>query len=380
MTIAIDGYEANQLHRVGIGEYAYQIIRELYALSLQKDKSHLNFRIYLPEKPLADMPEPTQTWKYIVRSPKRFWTFLALPYSLHIDKPKASVVFSPTHYVPRFVDMPKVMSIMDVSYLYFPELFRKKDLYQLKEWTKHSVDHAAYVFTISEFSKNAIIKEYKYPHERIIVTYPGMREGKKITMNTVSQIKEKFSIHKPYLLSVGTLQPRKNYERLIEAFSQVVTIADYKDYELVIVGKKGWLYEEILEAPKRYNVDTQVKFLDYVADDDLPALYASAECFALPSLYEGFGLPALEAMANDCPVVVSNVSSLPEIVGDAGILVDPNSASDIARGIQQALQEKNTKEGKTRIVKGQKRVKSFSWQESAKKTLEILEQVGSGGS
>src|SRR3990172_8238262 len=156
MVIAIDGYEANIEKRVGISRYAYEIIRWLY----QINENHI-FRIYLPENPIGDLPAETPSWKYIVRRPKKLWTYFGLPIALLIDSPQAKVVFSPTHYIPRFTSIPRVMSIMDLSYIRYPVLFRQKHLYQLVHWTRNSVMHADIIFTISEFSKHDIIVEYK---------------------------------------------------------------------------------------------------------------------------------------------------------------------------------------------------------------------------
>ena len=144
----------------------------------------------------------------------------------------------------------------------------------------------------------------------------------------------------------------------------------------VIVGKKGWLYDEILKSPKKFGVESSVRFLDFVDDHDLPALYKKALCFALPSLYEGFGLPVLEAMAYSCPVVISNVSSLPEIAGNAGVYVEAENVQSIADGIHKTILEIQSAEGKKRIKAGLEQVKKFSWENAAKKTLEILEKVG----
>jgi glycosyltransferase involved in cell wall biosynthesis len=176
-----------------------------------------------------------------------------------------------------------------------------------------------------------------------------------------------------YILSVGTLQPRKNFARLIEAFSSISS--KYPNLSLVIVGKKGWLYEEILAAPKKHEIETRVKFLDFVADKELPALYKNAKVFALPSLYEGFGLPVLEAMSYGCPVVVSRTSSLPEIAGEAGIYVDPEDAESIAKGLAEALEGKSRDE---RAGAAKVQVAKFTWEKAAKQTLEVLEKVGRG--
>ncbi len=359
MKIAIDGYEANVGNRVGIGRYAYEIIRHLNAIS-----SDHSFRVYLPQAPLQDMPKESPNWKYRIAGPKKLWTFVGLPLALTLDRPKPDVIFSPTHYVPRWVNIPRVMAIMDVSYLEYPQMFRPRDLHQLVNWTAYSTRVARAILTISEFSKRAIIKAYKVPKERIVVTYPG------VTMPTT---KTKVNTLGDYILSVGTLQPRKNFVRLVEAFSTIAP--QYSGLSLVIVGKKGWLYEDILAAPKKFEVEDRVKFLDFVGDNELPALYKNAKVFTLPSLYEGFGLPVLEAMSYGCPVVVSKTSSLPEIAGEAGIYVDPEDVESIARGLVDALEGKSA-EVRSRAAKVQ--VAKFTWEKAAKQTLEILEKVGKG--
>jgi len=260
------------------------------------------------------------------------------------------------------------MAIMDLSYLKFPGMFKPKDLYQLREWTAYSANRAAKIFTISEASKNDIIKWYHVPERNIVVTYPGFH---------MSDPKKPVG-EKNYILSVGTLQPRKNYVRLIEAFGIFLkkNKQKFSDLKLLIIGKKGWLYEDIFEAPKKFGVQDRVKFLDFVPDADLPAYYRNALCFALPSLYEGFGLPVVEAMSYGCPVVVSNVSSLPEIAGKAAVYVDPGSAGSIAEGILTAVRQRNLIQGKNRIKAGETQVKKFTWQKAAKQALEVLEKVG----
>ncbi len=367
MIIAVDGYEANVQNRVGIGRYAFEILTHLHEIV---DVSRHSVRIYLPSPPFPDMPKAMAGWKYCVIGPRKFWTFIGFPKALFWDKPAANVIFSPTHYAPRFVHIPSVISIMDLSYLYFPEMFRVKDLHQLVHWSAYSIRHASKILTISESTKHAIMEAYKVPEHRIIVTYPGFT---KLSMVEGDVIK-KYQLPPRYILSVGTIQPRKNYVRLMEAFVQVQK--KNPDITLVIVGKKGWLYEEILAAPKKFGIEKNVIFLDFVPDSDLPALYKHALCFALPSLYEGFGLPVLEAMAYRTPVVVSNVSSLPEIAGKAGIYVDPQDVESIAKGLETAVAEREKKSGKERIAAGLIQVKKFTWEAAAKQTLEVLEEVG----
>lgn len=379
MIIAIDGYEANVPRRVGIGRYAYELLVSIHTiLQSRLGPSPIpSVRVYLPSTPLDDMPSESARWSYRIVKPKRFWTFMGLPFSLLTDEPRADMIFSPTHYMPRFINIPRVIAIMDLSYLVYPNMFRQKDLHQLTAWTKYAVARAASIVTISQYTKNAIMEAYQVPQNRITVTYPGFSRMNAVTGVTKDEIMKKYRIRSRYILSVGTIQPRKNYVRLIEAFSRLLKENKGNDgLELVIVGKKGWLYEETLETPEKFGVKDRVKFLDFVPDSDLPALYTHAHCFALPSLYEGFGLPVLEAMAYGCPVVISDSSSLPEIAGKAGIYVQPDDVTSITQGLMTALSERNQKIGKLRIQEGLRHVKKFSWESAARQTLAILEEVG----
>lgn len=390
MIIGIDGNEANVKNRVGVGEYSLQLLRQLKEFSI----FNFQFQIYLKKAPLPDLPLAGEGWKYKVFGPKKFWTQIALPLNLCLGRPRPDVFFSPTHYAPRFCPVPSVISIMDLSFFKFPEMFKKKDLAQLKSWTAYSVKKAARILTISQASKNDIIKHYKVPEEKIVVTYPGYKKDtrilrykdinqdtgilgyKDIKMN-IEKIKAKYKIKGDYILYVGTLQPRKNLKRLIKAFREVRgqrSEIKGRGLTLVICGKKGWLYDEIFQKVKELNLEKNVVFTGYVPNEDLPALYKGAKCFVLASLYEGFGIPVLEAMSFGCPVVISNVSSLPEIGGRAAIYVDPYDVKDIARGIIEVL-EFNDSNYQTLVKKGLAQAKKFSWEKCAKETLKVLEEA-----
>ncbi len=369
MIIGIDGNEANVGTKVGIGQYAFELLKQFEKFKNPNNKFH----VYLKDKPNGEMPNESDNWRYQIVGPRKLWTQIGLPIRLFAERKKPDVFFSPTHYAPRFSPVPTVISIMDLSYEYFPELFNKDDLYQLKNWTRYSARKAAKILTISKASKNDIMKLYGVPEEKIVVTHLGVRQELSIKNKELSMdyIEKKYNVTKPYVLFVGTLQPRKNIERLIEAFSKLVS--SNADLELVIIGKKGWLYEPILEAPKKYKVENQVKFLDFVPDEDMPAFYQNAECFVLPSLYEGFGLPVLEAMRYDCPVLTSNISSLPEAGGDAALYFNPEDVDDIAQIIEKVLTDKKLKSDM--VKKGREQIKKFSWEKTAKQTLQVLEEV-----
>ena len=372
MKIGVNGYEAviprfgydkntGLPLRVGSAEFAFRLIKEF-----AKNNDH-NFFIYTPVEPSKDLPRETNSFKYIVFKSKKLWTMLGLSKKIYKDKNNLDVFFSPTHYLPLFSVVPSVVSIFDLSYLKYPELFKKKDLYQLKIWGRYSIKRAKAVITISESSKNAIIEEYKLASDKVHVVYPGIKELINNREINMTDLQKKYGIKKNFILFVGTIQPRKNIARMVEAISQI------PELELIVVGKKGWQYEGILDSPRKFGVENRVKFLEFVPDEELSELYKNAICFVLPSLYEGFGLPILEAMKYGCPVVTSNTSSLPEAGGDAALYFDPEDSSDIAEKIKKLLSDDKLREDM--IEKGYKQAKKFSWEKAAKEALHVLKEV-----
>src|SRR3989344_495386 len=254
MVIGINAYEAvvprfgydratGLPNRVGSSEFCFQLLTALSIIDKQNE-----YFIYLPINPASDMPAETKNWHYEVIKGRTLWTLIALSKKLFFDKEKPDVFFSPTHYLPFYVTYPSVVSILDVSYLHFPKLFKKRDLYQLKLWGKFSVGKAKKIITISKSSKNDIIKAYNVSEKKVAVVYPGIKQVSSIEhpVLSMSDLSKKFGIKGDYILFVGTLQPRKNVERLIEAFAKLVSSNKYKvegvnDLSLVIVGKKGWM-------------------------------------------------------------------------------------------------------------------------------------------
>ena len=368
MIIGIDANEANVTDRVGISEYAYQVLTKFYEFRKGGNNSH-SFVIYLKSPPLDVLPDKTDWWSYKIVKPAKLWTQIGMPINMIMPGKKPDVFLTLTHYLPRILRMPSVVSVMDLSYLHFPETFRKNDLYQLTEWTKYSVKKASKVITISNSSKDDIIKYYKIPEKKVSVVHLGLKD---LPMESSSRDLSKFGVTKKFILFVGTLQPRKNIESLVEAYSLLPKNLR-SQYQLVIVGKKGWLYEDILNSPEKFGVVDEVLFLDYVTDEDLPHFYKQAEVFVLPSLYEGFGLPILEAMRYGCPVATSNVSSLPEAGGDAAEYFDPNDVMDISNTIKKILEDSGLR--KKMIEKGNEHYKKFTWDKAAKEVLKVVEQT-----
>jgi glycosyltransferase involved in cell wall biosynthesis len=374
MRIGIDGNESNVDDRVGSGMYAYQLIKHLYELDTWNE-----YTIYLKATPVLDMPRERKGWKYKVCGPEKLWTQFALPLQLYLDGAKLDVFFTPGHYAPRFSPVPTVVSILDLAYMKFPEYFKKSDLMQLKSWTKYSASNAKHIITISESSKRDVVSFYKVPADRVTVTYIGYdtETFHPVTdQSKINAVLQKYGFQQPYILYLGTLQPRKNIVRLIQAFKDLIEQEKYSNLglKLVIVGKKGWMYQEILEEAKKLHIDDIVIFTGYVNDDEKPALLSGALMYCLPSLYEGFGIPVLEAMACGTPVVVSQISSLPEVVGEYGVLVDPYNVKSISGGLKLLVKDAELRESMRQ--KGLQWVKHFDWMNTARTTLGILEKVG----
>jgi glycosyltransferase involved in cell wall biosynthesis len=374
MRIGIDGNEANITDRVGSGMYAYQLIKHLYEFDTWNE-----YTIYLKNKPVVDMPPARKNWKYCVFGPPKLWTQFALPLKLVIDGRRLDVFFTPGHYAPRFCPCPTVVAILDTAYLKFEEYFKKSDLMQLKSWTKYSIKKSAHILTISESSKKDIVKFYGIPPQKITVTYIGYdtETFKPVTdQNRIHEVLSKYNFKQPYILYLGTLQPRKNIVRLIQAFKELVSQENYSQMglKLVIVGKKGWLYHEIFAEVTKLGMEDVVIFTGYVNDDERPVLLSAALIYTLPSLYEGFGIPVLEAMACGTPVVVSQISSLPEVVGEYGVLVDPYSVKSISGGLKLLVKDTHLREQMQK--NGLKWVQQFDWMHTARTTLGVLERVG----
>jgi len=368
MVIGIDINEANIGQRVGVNQVAYATFKALVAAVGSEDQ----IIALSKERPLPDLPVARDNLSYEIFGPKRLWVMTGLTKRLFLNKPKIDVLFSPSHYTPLFSTVPAVIYLMDLSYERFgTEYFTTYDINQLKRWTPLSIKKAKHVLTISEFSKSEIIALYHTSPEKIIVVYPGFdRETyhSKIPKTKQLQVRKKYGIAGKYFLYVGTLQPRKNLGKLIEAFGKLKN----KQVKLVIGGKKGWLFDQIFDQVKHLKLENRVIFLGFVPNEDLSGLIKGSQAYVLPSLYEGFGMPPVEAQAVGVPVVVSRVSSLPEVIGTSGIYIeDPNSADNIKAALENVLSLKKS-EREAIVEVGKENTRRFDWNISAAKVLEIL--------
>jgi len=248
---------------------------------------------------------------------------------------------------------------------------------------KAQLKGATKIIAVSKATKEDLIKKIGIKPEKISVAYEGYdREKFKIQKSKIKidqTIKKYNLIYHNYFLFVGTVQPRKNLERLIKAFSCWLLAVGKKSQKriansekLVIAGSKGWLSDSIYKLPKELGIEEQVKFLGYVPEKHLPALYSGAIALTFPSLFEGFGLPILEAQACGCAVLTSKASSMPEVAGEGAVFVDPYSIDDIVEGMRKL----NNQDMRGKLIKaGFMNIKRFSWEECAKETLKVLESA-----
>lgn len=375
MIIGIDGNEANISERVGVNTYAFELLKNLGKLS-EESKNDLRLIVYLKEKPLPDLPKETQNFKYKIISGHGFWIITKLMPDLFFGSPRPDIFFSPSHYAPPLAPMPRIISIMDLGYLETSGQFTKKVFWQLKWWSAISIFVSKAIIAISNSTKDDIVRHYPFAKDKIHITplaYDRDRFNDKIPEKDVRRVKNKYSIVDDYVLYLGTLKPSKNVEGLIEAFSQITT--QVPGIKLVIAGKKGWMYESIYKKVEEAGLMEKVIFTDFVPETDKPGLIKGAKVFVLPSFWEGFGLDAVNAMASGVPVVASNIGSLPEVVGDAGILVDPKNTKSIADGILKVLLAGGAQYN-SMVAVGLAQAKKFSWEATAKATLKVFESLG----
>lgn len=300
----------------------------------------------------------------------RISRFLPISYSA-LFRNNADLTFFFNFLIPYGVKGKAVSVVHDMTYKAFPQTVHEVTKRNLDKHLKASCDRADKIITVSEFSKQEIIKYLNIPENKIIVMPNGIDEKlyhENYTKEQCYKACRKYRIEEPFILYLGTLEPRKNIEKLVQAYA-LLKNKTAKLPKLVIAGKKGWMFETIFETVRDLKLENRVIFTDYVEEKEVPLLMKAAELFVFPSLYEGFGLPPLEAMACGTAVISSNVSSLPEVIGDAGILIDPEKEEEIAEAMLKLL---TNEQFKIQLEeKGKERAAYYSWKNSAR----IVEKV-----
>ncbi len=279
------------------------------------------------------------------------------------------------YFIPFNRPCPVVCTIHDICFEHYSNIFTKKEYYTQKLLIPYAAKKSKAVFTVSNHAKQDIASHYHIPESNLVVTYNAVNQNfRKLNEEELneSELRNKFDITgNRIILSVGNLQPRKNLPRLMRAFVKLKKDSHFSDVQLVVVGKKAWMFDDIMKESADNNKD--IILTDYVSNEDLVRLYNLADGFVYPSFYEGFGIPPLEAMACGTPVAVANATSLPEVVGDAGMYFDPFSEEEITNSIVKLLDEDKAIRDEKRI----ERVNCFNWQDSANAMFsKYIEVVG----
>lgn len=384
MKIAFDAQSLFEEKKTGIGYTVEKIIENM---ELQDDEFQLNYFLFRNKGAKRKFIEKYISLGYKVKECTWFplgiyckiWNCLPIPYSLFMGSGAQITQFF-NFIIPPGVKGKKSVYIYDMVYEACAETMERENYEYMKRNMKESSKRADFIVTISEFSKREIVKYLQIDEEKIYVVPCGV-DLEKYNSNKnpkrIDQVKEKFKIKGDYFLYLGTLEPRKNIPAIIEAYQRLKSQSDTHIPKLVIAGKKGWDYEAIFELVENYDLSEDVIFTGYISEEEKCELLKGAMCFLFPSLYEGFGLPPLEAMACGTPVIVSNRASLPELVGDAGILVDAENHKELAAKMKRVSESLEYREELSR--KGIHRAQMFTWKRASQLLKEVYKKECSLG-
>ena len=300
-----------------------------------------------------------------------------IPLSLSLELRRHPVdVLHVQYTAPPSVPCPVIATIHDLAFEHLPETFNRRSWMQLRFTVRHTARRAARIITVSEYSRRDICKTYKIGPDHIVVTPEAApAHFAPVTDETeLRKIRQKYGIDSDYILSLGSIQPRKNLGRLIDAYSSLRSLrAGSKLPKLVIAGKRGWLEREIFRAAERSKFGKDILFVGYVPEPDLPALFSGAFTFVYPSYFEGFGLPVLEAMQCGAPVIAGNRTSIPEIAGDAALLFDPFDTEAVREALARVIDDARLRT--SLCQRGLDRANEFNWTKTAQLTLQTYREV-----
>lgn len=349
----------------GAREYTRCVIRALLEID------HTNEYVVFYNAPTFVGQFPTAREVVIPIGNKLIWDYWGLPRC--VRKEQIDVLWTPAYVVPFPITCKSVATVLDLAYFVFPKAYRLLDVLYMRTAIPGSFRRVSALLAISENTKRDIVRLFPFTEGRVTVTYLAAPCGyKRIDENDLlDTVRDKYSLHRPFIFYAGSISPRKGMPCLLEAFA-LMKKQKRVPHQLVITGGRSWGRQAEFRLLEGLDSD-DIRILGHVPVSDMPAIYNLADLFVFPSLYEGFGLPVLEAMACGCPVVCSSLTSLPEVAGDAALMVDPRETSSLADAMYIALTDPQTR---IRLIeKGLARAASFTWEETARKTLEVFERV-----
>jgi len=357
MKIGIDASRAFFKKRTGIEEYSYQVIRHLRG----KLKNHQVF-LYLKKGQVVDFKLPSN-WQIKVIGLKYFWTQLAL--SLEMLFHSVDVLFVPAHIIPWIVARKTIVVIHGLEYEFCQGAYSFWEKLYMRFFIKRSVKRTSKVIAVSKNTKQDLINLYKVNSQKIQVVYEGIAENFYAPVDNSQSVSED-----PYLLFLGRIEERKNVTGIIRAF-EIIKEKYHLPHKLFLVGKPGYGYQAIEKKIKNSKFKDEIFEAGYVSDKEKESFLEQADVFLFPTFYEGFGLPILEAQSLGVPVITSDNSSMPEVAGDGGVLVDPNNHKAIAEAVNRLFLDKNFRNDIIR--KGYENTKRFSWEKCAEEISKIIE-------
>lgn len=345
----------------GIGRFSHEILQRL---TIQLPE--VQFIFYFDRPFSEEFIYSSNVLPRVVYPPARhpFLYYVWFEWSLpqYFKKDKLDLFFSPDGFLSLSTKVPQMTVFHDLAFEHFPQGISKIGLWYYKKYMPRFANIAKHLFAVSHFTKNDIVKTYQVPEEKITVVCNGVSEQfKPLPPHEQQTVRNQYSQGKPYFLYVGSIHPRKNLRRLLLAFAQFKQ--HYQTpHQLLICGRKAWNFEDVVQEYEQMPFKEEVLFTGKVSDSELAKLYASAEALCYVSLWEGFGIPILEAFSCHTPVITSNISSMPEIAHDAAILVNPYEIDEIQNALFQISHNPTMK---TQLVqKGQERLKNYSWQKA----------------
>jgi glycosyltransferase involved in cell wall biosynthesis len=351
------------LRKGGIGYYTHNLLEYLTRTDTKDEYILFKTTQTQPETPIPFITRPNVK---VIYTPK-------LLQKHRSDKERIDLYHGTNFRLRGRGRKGNIVTIHDLAFRHYPHFLKKKFGQFLSFWkTRRDVQEADRVIAVSQHTAHDVIEHFKIDKERVKVVYHGVGDEFRpdVPGESIVEIKKKYQISTPkYILWVGTLEPRKNLPTLIEAYSKLKSI--HSEYTLVLGGGLGWQYQDILNMA--LSLGNRIQITGYLPQRDLIPLYAGASLFVYPSLYEGFGMPLLEAMASGVPIVASRTSSIPEVIGDAGVLVDPLRISDIREAILKLLQDSSLRSSFRE--KGIQRAKEFTWERAAQETLKIYQEA-----
>ena len=376
MLIGIDASRAFRSVRTGTERYSAEIIRHLL---LAPTASAHQWRLYVDDtgtdasKAMPNALVPDVECRHLPS--RRMWTHRAL--AQEVVKHRPDVLFVPSHVIPMRMPWqlpPSVVTVHDLGYHFWPKMHTRQQRMHLELSTRWSVSAAERVICVSEATADDVSAIYGAAPRKLAVVYEGVNAlPPSPSSDTMNQCLDS---DRPYACFIGTIQPRKNLARVLQAYAALVERHDI-EWDLILAGQPGWYSEELVTLAGELALETRVHFSGYVPDTDIALLLSNALFLCFPSLYEGFGLPVLEAQNMGVPVLTANNSSLPEVAGDAALLVDPTDIEAIADAMLKLSKDESLRQ--RLIAAGYENVKRFSWEKAAKETLAVLEEAADSG-